>query len=473
MGNGPGGLADYQRLFETYERSRAASSGSGSTTASTSTPELGYAYGGDFGEELHDGNFVCDGLLFPDRTPSPGLIEYKKVIEPVRIEGDGADGTVTVTNGLRLRRPVPSGLHLVLRGRGRDGRRRHADRAAAGARRVRGPEAARAARHGRRAARRRGRSGACSPRTRAWARAGHEVAWAQLPGRQRPPRPSVAATGRAARARRTGSPSARASSTPAPARCATLGGVPSSGPRLDVWRAPTDNDDGADWQPDARYGALWRRLGLHRMQHRMDAVELGRRRADASAPGSRPPPRDLGLRRRLPLDRRTATGCGLTVSVGPEGDWPCPLPRLGRAPRAARRVRAGRPGSAAARARRTRTPGRRPGSGAGTLSVDAMQTPYVRPQENGARADVRWAELRAGRPGCGSRAIRRSGSPPGAGPASSWTRPRTSPTWRPATRSGSTSTTASTASARSPAARARCRSTTCAADRRSSRSCSR
>ena len=34
---------------------------------------FGYAYGGDFGEELHDGNFVCDGLVFPDRTPSPGL----------------------------------------------------------------------------------------------------------------------------------------------------------------------------------------------------------------------------------------------------------------------------------------------------------------------------------------------------------------------------------------------------------------
>ncbi|MBO0517562.1 glycoside hydrolase family 2 TIM barrel-domain containing protein, partial [Streptomyces beijiangensis] len=61
-------------------------------------PTLGYAYGGDFGEELHDSNFVCDGLLFPDRTPSPGLIEYKKVIEPVRITGDGEAGTVRITN---------------------------------------------------------------------------------------------------------------------------------------------------------------------------------------------------------------------------------------------------------------------------------------------------------------------------------------------------------------------------------------
>ena len=42
--------------------------------------------------------------------------------------------------------------------------------------------------------------------------------------------------------------------------------------------------------------------------------------------------------------------------------------------------------------------------------VDALQTPYVRPQENGARADVRWAELgRPTAPAYGSRARRPSG----------------------------------------------------------------
>ena len=62
------------------------------------TPDGGerYAYGGDFGEPLHDGNFVADGLLFPDRTPSPGLLEFKKVIEPVRIEG--GEGGLRVAN---------------------------------------------------------------------------------------------------------------------------------------------------------------------------------------------------------------------------------------------------------------------------------------------------------------------------------------------------------------------------------------
>lgn len=44
-----------------------------------------WAYGGDFGEERHDLNFVCDGLCFPDRTPHSSLIEYKKVIQPIKV----------------------------------------------------------------------------------------------------------------------------------------------------------------------------------------------------------------------------------------------------------------------------------------------------------------------------------------------------------------------------------------------------
>ncbi len=45
-----------------------------------------WAYGGDFGEDRHDLNFVCDGLCWPDRTPHSSLIEYKKIIQPVSIE---------------------------------------------------------------------------------------------------------------------------------------------------------------------------------------------------------------------------------------------------------------------------------------------------------------------------------------------------------------------------------------------------
>jgi beta-galactosidase len=44
-----------------------------------------YGYGGDFGEEVHGGNFVTDGLVDADRNPRPGLLDFKKVIEPLRI----------------------------------------------------------------------------------------------------------------------------------------------------------------------------------------------------------------------------------------------------------------------------------------------------------------------------------------------------------------------------------------------------
>ena len=46
-------------------------------------------YGGDFGEPIHDGNFITDGLMFADRTPSPGMVEYAKIIEPIRLTWQG------------------------------------------------------------------------------------------------------------------------------------------------------------------------------------------------------------------------------------------------------------------------------------------------------------------------------------------------------------------------------------------------
>lgn len=103
MGNGPGGLSEYQRLFERHERCQGGfvwewiDHGLRQRTADGA---VFHAYGGDFGEELHDGNFVCDGLVLPDRVPSPGLLEFKKVIEPVRIEAvsGGAAQAVRITN---------------------------------------------------------------------------------------------------------------------------------------------------------------------------------------------------------------------------------------------------------------------------------------------------------------------------------------------------------------------------------------
>ena len=95
MGNGPGGLWEYQELFERHPRCQGGFVWEWidhGLRAHTADGREHFAYGGDFGEPLHDGNFVADGLLFPDRTPSPGLDELKKVVEPVRITADPAGG---------------------------------------------------------------------------------------------------------------------------------------------------------------------------------------------------------------------------------------------------------------------------------------------------------------------------------------------------------------------------------------------
>ena len=52
----------------------------------TEDGEEWWAYGGDFNDQPNDGNFCVDGLCWPDRTPYPGLIEYKKILEPVHVE---------------------------------------------------------------------------------------------------------------------------------------------------------------------------------------------------------------------------------------------------------------------------------------------------------------------------------------------------------------------------------------------------
>lgn len=55
-----------------------------------------FAYGGDYGERIHDGNFCLNGLIFPDRTPHPALYECKKVFQP--IEMSLQNGRLTITN---------------------------------------------------------------------------------------------------------------------------------------------------------------------------------------------------------------------------------------------------------------------------------------------------------------------------------------------------------------------------------------
>ncbi|NUR28709.1 MAG: DUF4981 domain-containing protein, partial [Catenulispora sp.] len=377
MGNGPGGLLEYQQLFERYDRSQGGfiwECVDHCIRTKRADGKAFYAYGGDFGEELHDGNFVCDGLVLPDRTPSPGLIEFKKVVEPVRISAGPAG--VRIANHydfadlshLRLRWSYQVQGTVIAAGEldcpplapGA-----HADLPLPPAPREAPPgEAFWTVR-------------AVLAKPEDWAPAEHEIAWGQWRvtewaprplGTVKAPTPARVGPGRFTNGRLTG-----------------IGGVTLEAPRLDIWRAPTDNDT-----MGRRLADQWRHFGLHRAKERRisvgvegDALVVRTRVAPAAA--------DFGLlttyRWRGDEDRLR-----LELSVEPDGDWPVVLPRLG--------LRFGLPGMVES----VQWYGLGPGEayadtrqaariGRFESTVDKMQTPYVMPQENGARLGVRWAEL--------------------------------------------------------------------------------
>lgn len=102
MGLGPGELKDYWSIIYEYPRLIGGCIWEWCDHAVLKKfpdGKEGYIYGGDSGEFPHDGNFCCDGLVFPDRTPSTGLMEYKKVIQPIHIKCvDASKGMFEIEN---------------------------------------------------------------------------------------------------------------------------------------------------------------------------------------------------------------------------------------------------------------------------------------------------------------------------------------------------------------------------------------
>jgi beta-galactosidase len=384
MGNGPGGLFEYQRLFETYPRCQGGFVWEwidhALRTRSTEGREF-FAYGGDFGEPVHDGNFVADGLLFPDRTPSPGLLELKKVVEPVRLLAGGPH-QLRVENGYEVRDLSHLRFDWLLEEEGRlvsEGTIDVPATAPGETSVVPLPTLARTTRETWLTVR------AALSGEEPWAPAGHEVAWGQFPVQTA----STPATRSPDVACNTTGPEVRlgAGTFTPDGELIRLGELDVSTPRLEVWRAPIDNDRGFSRDPQE---LLWRRIGLDRMTHRVDEVtmvghEIVVRTRVAPAATA------IGLTatyRWSPTD----DGLLLHVAVVPEGDWPCSLPRLGvrmSVPAALDRVEwfGQGPGEAYPDSALSARIGRH------ARTIDEWQTPYVFPQENGHRAGVRWATL--------------------------------------------------------------------------------
>jgi beta-galactosidase/beta-glucuronidase len=404
MGNGPGGLKEYWDTFYRYRRLQGGCIWDWVDQALWKKEAGFYAYGGDFGDAPNDGTFICDGLVLPDRTPSPALHEYKKVIEPVLVEvEDPQSGKVRLTNRWDFLDLSSLELAWTL---DRDG-----ETVASGTQKLPKiqPGHSKAVSVPWQRSTRAPRPGEdvwlnlsfrlASPAS--WAPAGHEVAWAQAELTVSSTALSAPAVP-AAPARRGRLPEIRESSG-----CIAIDGedfrleidrgsarirrwifrgqdLLVQGPRLNFWRAPIDND--APLLPG------WRKAGYHALTHRVDAVECVegptgvrvRVVSRIAAPGSAA---CFNAVYEYLVD--SGGGMELSVDLAPQGELFSPLPRVGLEMLAPHDLDA------------VRWYGRGPGEsyidsreagrfGLWRCRVAELATPYVHPQENGNRTDVRW-----------------------------------------------------------------------------------
>ncbi|MDQ0799344.1 glycoside hydrolase family 2 TIM barrel-domain containing protein [Arthrobacter sp. SLBN-112] len=410
MGNGPGGMSEYQELFEKYPRLMGGFVWEWLEHGITvRDPDGGehFAYGGDFGEEIHDGNFVTDGLVDANRKPRPGLLDFKKVIEPLHIEVGQDWASFAVRNGqdfadtsafsfqykvetdgdIRLEgsvavAPVAPQSETVV------------ELPAEVAGYAAAPASSQAAVL---------TVSAVLASDTAWARAGHEVAWgqggriaAQDPGL--PAGDGVEVTddelrlGPARFSRATGMPT-------------SIGGLPVDKLGLVLWWPPTDNDLGREWgSTDERpLATQWKDAGLDRLHTRLlgitaePAADGGERLRVSTRVGAAD--KQYGIL----VDYLWTSNSGelaLRTRIKPVGDWV----------NAGFDVEWARIGLELVLGTGTTTVnwfGQGPhqsypdtGQGARTgwfeLPLAGLDVDYVRPQESGARGGVRHAVLETG-----------------------------------------------------------------------------
>jgi len=404
MGNGPGNLREYWDAIYAFDRLLGGCVWEWvdhGLRHSTEAGEEWFAYGGDLGDHPNDGNFCIDGLNFPDRIPHPGLTEYKKVLEPVLVEPvELRAGMLRVTNRL----DVASLSHLRATWTvARDGVAiAHGDLPL--------PEIA-------------ARSSAtvavpynlpASPEPGAtywlnvaftlagpteWAPAGFEVAFAQFPLPVTAPAiapitatQSIRATEeertitirgddfRLAFDRLTGLLTAwELDHTPLLRR----------GPQVHLWRAPTDND--------VHIAREWRKAGLDRLWHRAVSVTLDRPTDAAacvtvvSAIGAYSLPRLFDCTQRYTVHGTGDVFIETTLTPAEHAKLPV-LPRVGLQLHLPRRFDQF---AWYGRGPHENYADRNESAAVGVYrgTVAQQYVPYIKPQENGNKTDVRWAAV--------------------------------------------------------------------------------
>jgi beta-galactosidase/beta-glucuronidase len=375
------------------------------------------AYGGDFGDPIHDWNFCFNGLIAPDRTPHPALWECKKVLQPIAVKLKEELKSLETSAGLSLTLEIANkqdfsdlsaydaGWELLVDGK--VGAQGQLDLPALppGERREvalelpqlpvpPGAEIFLTVRF------------SLVAKT-AWAEAGHELAWEQfkLPF-ELPPPPALTLSDMAplqlaemaATVVITG-PDFRLEFDPGAARLTgwRCQGVDllQAGPTLNVWRAPTDND-GLKWNALALDKLLgqWLAAGLDRLEQQVEAVEIERRSPQVVRIVARTLARAGGQPGFRHQQIYTIYGSGdIVIDNVVEADPALPtLPRLGLSltmpPSFEQFCWYGR---GPHESYIDRNSGAAIGRYCGT--VDEQYVPYPMPQENGNKTDVRWLTL--------------------------------------------------------------------------------
>jgi beta-galactosidase len=281
MGNSNGSLADHFAAFERYDRLQGGFIWEWIDHGIRQLDERGrtyWAYGGDFGDTPNDANFCADGIVWPDRVPHPALHEFKYLAQPVRVEPiDAARGRFRIVNrqdvadlaGYRVSWELGVEGDVVRRGT------LPVLRSGAGE----GAEIALDLERGRDAGEAFVTFRVVLRKATAWADAGHEVAWEQLAVPSRRPRRRSASASKP-RARR-GAVVLEAGGVRAvfETRTGLLTELSRdgrdtllAGPRLQLWRAATDND-GLRLIPEKRGAGVltrWLGLGLDRLELRRE-----------------------------------------------------------------------------------------------------------------------------------------------------------------------------------------------------------
>jgi len=385
LGTGPGGLSEYQELFESSPRLLGGFIWEWIDHGLRSRTESGaefFAYGGDFAEPLHDGAFVTDGCVFPDLTPKPALRDFKKVVEPVRITVE--PDRVSIAN--HYDHIDTSHLKFLWQHGNRRGELVVPVLAPGEDAQVALPRAlTRTPRFGS------GDTGAGVITTItavlaedcAWAEAGHEVAWGQhvvlAPVPSVTPKPKH---GWDPTSRSVGPAKFDAHGT-----LVSLHGRALAGPRLVLDRAATDNDlaVGSAHVGDGSAASIWARQALSLLRARLvwlteidGGVEIVHRWGA------------LGQQAGVVTTARWTTDgrqVGLAMTATPEGEWDSYWARIGLEFVLDNEIRG------------VSWTGRGPGQaypdcgqaaryGEWESGVADLQVPYLRPQESGARVAV-------------------------------------------------------------------------------------